>query len=109
MIEHLHITVVADNLVRGAGRLGEHGWAVWLEADDRRVLFDTGQGQVLIPNLEALQLDLSRADAIVLSHGHYATERNPGACKERHKRRQTYETVSNHDRSVVGGWRTRHL
>lgn len=71
MIRHLRITVVVDNLVRGRSLLGEHGWAVWIEADERRILFDTGQGRVLGQNLEALQIEVGRADAIVFSHGHY--------------------------------------
>ena len=65
MIHRTRITVVADNLVRGSSLLGEHGWAVWIEADDHRVLFDTGQGRVLRHNLEALKIDVRQADASV--------------------------------------------
>lgn len=36
-----------------------------------RVLFDTGQSPALETNLEALTIPIDRADAIVLSHGHY--------------------------------------
>jgi 7,8-dihydropterin-6-yl-methyl-4-(beta-D-ribofuranosyl)aminobenzene 5'-phosphate synthase len=65
------ITVLADNSVGGRGLLGEHGLAVWIEMDDRRVLFDTGQGFALGPNAAALGVDLSTTGAVVLSHGHY--------------------------------------
>ncbi|HUJ10496.1 MAG TPA: MBL fold metallo-hydrolase [Verrucomicrobiae bacterium] len=71
MIRQLRVTVAVDNLVRKSPLLGEHGWAVWVEADGQRVLFDTGQGRVLRPNLEALEIDVRQADALVLSHGHY--------------------------------------
>jgi 7,8-dihydropterin-6-yl-methyl-4-(beta-D-ribofuranosyl)aminobenzene 5'-phosphate synthase len=71
MIHRARITVVADNLVRHRALLGEHGWALWVEAGDQRVLFDTGQGRVLRHNLEALEIDVRRAGAVVLSHGHY--------------------------------------
>jgi 7,8-dihydropterin-6-yl-methyl-4-(beta-D-ribofuranosyl)aminobenzene 5'-phosphate synthase len=65
------LTILAENTARGAGILGEHGLAWWIEADGHAILFDTGQGQVLRHNAERLGIDLSRAEAIVLSHGHY--------------------------------------
>ena len=37
----------------------------------RRILFDTGQTDVLRRNADRLGIDLGTADAIVLSHGHY--------------------------------------
>jgi len=49
----------------------EHGLAVWLEIGDARVLFDTGQSGVVCENARRLGIDLSEADAVVLSHGHY--------------------------------------
>ncbi|MGC8635257.1 MAG: MBL fold metallo-hydrolase [Candidatus Limnocylindrales bacterium] len=65
------IIVLADNTVGSRGLLAEHGLALWIEFADRRVLFDTGQGFALGPNAAALGVDLSAAEAVVLSHGHY--------------------------------------
>lgn len=65
------LTVLCENTARGAGILGEHGLAYWLETGTHRVLFDTGQGLALLNNAAELQVDLARADAVVLSHGHY--------------------------------------
>lgn len=42
-----------------------------IEAEGRRFLFDTGAGATLTGNAKALGLDLSRIDAVILSHGHY--------------------------------------
>ncbi len=67
----IRITLVCENTAAGAGVLGEHGLAWWIETGDRRVLFDTGQGLTLTHNARHLGIDLSTADAIVLSHGHY--------------------------------------
>ncbi len=64
------LTVLVDNQA-GFGCLGEHGFALWIEAGGRRILLDTGQGPALAPNAGALGVDLGRADALVLSHGHY--------------------------------------
>lgn len=71
MVERLQITVLADNYVAAPGLLAEHGLSVLIEADGYRILFDTGQGRVLLRNAEALGIRLSDIDAIVLSHGHY--------------------------------------
>ena len=71
MSDKLCITVVVANTARKQGLLGEHGLAYWIETGTQRVLFDTGQGQTLAPNASRLRIDLARADAIVLSHGHY--------------------------------------
>ena len=66
----IEITIVADDLA-GPGLRPEHGFALWIEAAGKRILFDTGQGDALLPNTAALGIDLSTADALVLSHGHY--------------------------------------
>lgn len=67
----IRITVLVENTARGRGVLGEHGLAWWIETPGGSVLFDTGQGQVLTRNARRMGIDLARAGAIVLSHGHY--------------------------------------
>jgi 7,8-dihydropterin-6-yl-methyl-4-(beta-D-ribofuranosyl)aminobenzene 5'-phosphate synthase len=71
MIDRLQITVLADNYVAAPSLLGEHGLSMLIEADNKRILFDTGQGRVLRDNLATLGIALAPLDAIVLSHGHY--------------------------------------
>lgn len=65
------ITLLCENTARGAGILGEHGLAWWVDTGTHRVLFDTGQGMTLLSNAVRLGIDLSTADSIVLSHGHF--------------------------------------
>ena len=69
--DRVRITLLVENTAQGEGILGEHGLAVWIETGGQRVLFDTGQGLALQHNAEVMGMDLSSADAIVLSHGHY--------------------------------------
>lgn len=64
------ITIVVDNQCR-SGLRAEHGLAIYIENDGRRILFDTGQGSALVPNARSLGIDLRRTDTLVLSHGHY--------------------------------------
>jgi 7,8-dihydropterin-6-yl-methyl-4-(beta-D-ribofuranosyl)aminobenzene 5'-phosphate synthase len=71
MILNLRITVLIDDTASRAGLLTEHGLALWIEADGRRILFDTGQSDAFLRNARDLGIDLSAADTLVLSHGHY--------------------------------------
>ncbi len=71
MIDELRITVLAENTVRAANLLAEHGLAFWIEADGHRILFDTGQGRVLQHNAGQLDVPLDTAESVVISHGHF--------------------------------------
>jgi 7,8-dihydropterin-6-yl-methyl-4-(beta-D-ribofuranosyl)aminobenzene 5'-phosphate synthase len=64
------IRILVDNKA-GNGLMNEHGFSVWIEAYGHKILFDTGQGKALIHNSTALGCDLSLADSLILSHGHY--------------------------------------
>lgn len=65
------IVVLAENTAGRDGLVAEHGLSLWLDLGAIRVLFDTGQGPALAVNAQQLGIDLTSADAIVLSHGHY--------------------------------------
>lgn len=67
----MRIVILADNVAGPRGLLAEHGLSLWIEAGGHRILFDTGQGLALGHNADALGVPLARADAVVLSHGHY--------------------------------------
>ncbi len=67
----IKLTILSENTVTRPGLLAEHGFACWIETDSGHFLFDTGQGFVLKHNADALDIDLSQADGIILSHGHY--------------------------------------
>jgi len=66
----IRITLLADNHA-APGLASEHGLSFWIEAEDRKILFDTGQGAALTHNASALGIRPEQADLIVLSHGHY--------------------------------------
>jgi 7,8-dihydropterin-6-yl-methyl-4-(beta-D-ribofuranosyl)aminobenzene 5'-phosphate synthase len=71
MISRLSITIIVDDAPGKNELVAEHGLSIWIEADDRRILFDTGQSDALAHNAKLLGIDLAEAHAIVLSHGHY--------------------------------------
>ena len=70
MNHSINITLVVDNEAPSE-LVAEHGFAAWIDTGKEGFLFDTGQGAALFPNSDALDIDLSRASALVLSHGHY--------------------------------------
>lgn len=65
------ITILIDNATTGTGLGSEHGLSLWIEYKGKKILFDTGQSNLLIQNAEKLDIDLSKTNAIVLSHGHH--------------------------------------
>jgi len=65
------ITILSENrCALSRGLIAEHGFSALVELEGFKLLFDTGQGMALRQN-QILGYDLSRIDALVLSHGHY--------------------------------------
>jgi len=71
MPQRLCITVLMEHRSLRKDLATEHGFSLWIEVEDTRILFDTGQSGAFAGNARALGIDLTRADFIVLSHGHY--------------------------------------
>jgi len=64
------ITILVDDQAEDE-LTAEHGFALWVESEGRRILFDTGQGGALENNARVLGLDLGQLEILVVSHGHY--------------------------------------
>lgn len=71
MASNVTLTVLVENHPGTYGLGAEHGLALWLETADQKILIDTGRSDLVLSNAKQLDIDLSRIDAIVLSHGHY--------------------------------------
>lgn len=63
--------ILVNNTVRRRGFLAEHGLSIFIEYKNYNLLFDTGQSDVYCKNAARMGLDLKKANAIILSHGHY--------------------------------------
>ena len=50
--------------------LGEPGLSIYIEADGRRFLLDTGYSDVFLRNAVKMQINLKALDGIIFSHGH---------------------------------------
>ena len=49
----------------------KHGLALYIETPKHKILFDVGPDETIFENSEKLGVDLSEADTVILSHGHY--------------------------------------
>ena len=68
----LKITTLIENTVSDSCRLeSEHGLSFFIEKDDLKLLFDTGQSGAFLANAEALKINPADADYVLLSHSHY--------------------------------------
>lgn len=70
-IRDLKITVLSSQVSESVPGLGEWGFAALVEADGRKLLFDTGaRPDTVLRNARALGIDLSGVEDVVLSHNH---------------------------------------
>jgi 7,8-dihydropterin-6-yl-methyl-4-(beta-D-ribofuranosyl)aminobenzene 5'-phosphate synthase len=70
VLPHVDVTVLVENMAGGGPVLGEWGLSFLVDTDSHRILFDSGGGHTLLGNVSALNADLGKVDAIVISHGH---------------------------------------
>jgi 7,8-dihydropterin-6-yl-methyl-4-(beta-D-ribofuranosyl)aminobenzene 5'-phosphate synthase len=67
----VRFTVVYDNNAYDRRLRTAWGFACWVEAGEKTVLFDTGgEGATLLSNMAELDLDPRAIDVVVLSHAH---------------------------------------
>ncbi len=64
-------TLIENKLKEGEDLKIEHGLSLYIEADNKKMLFDTGQSGDFIQNAEDLNIDLKDLDYVFISHGHF--------------------------------------
>ncbi len=67
----MRIVTLVENTSIDPMFTAEHGLCIYAETKKHRLLMDTGQTDALIKNAALLDIDLSRVDTVILSHGHY--------------------------------------
>lgn len=67
----MKITVLCENTSCRDDIESEHGLSLYIEANNRKILFDMGQTDLFRRNAERLGIDLASVDFALLSHGHY--------------------------------------
>lgn len=67
----MRIVTLVENLVYQQGLYAEHGLAIYIETENQRILFDTGQSGLFLQNAQKLGIEIGDIDSLILSHGHY--------------------------------------
>lgn len=67
----MKITCLTENTSVNDDIKAEHGLSLFIETNEHRILFDTGQTELFSKNADKLGVALDAVDIAVLSHGHY--------------------------------------
>ena len=66
----MRISVLTENVASGYFT-AEFGLSYFIEHDNETVLFDTGHSDNFLRNAKRLNIDINKAETVVLSHGHW--------------------------------------
>ena len=67
----MSVTVLAENISSDGKFASEHGLSLFIETEDKKILFDMGQTDLFLENARLLGVDIGSVELAVLSHGHY--------------------------------------
>ena len=73
----MKITVLTENTISKNAEIsklhlqGEHGLSIFIQTQNKNILFDMGQTNLFAKNASLLGIDLQTVDFAILSHGHY--------------------------------------
>lgn len=64
-------TLIENDLNKDENLNNEHGLSLYIEVNNIKILFDTGQSGDFIKNARKLNIDLNELDYVIISHSHY--------------------------------------
>ena len=67
----MRTAVLCENTALSEKYACEHGLSLYIETGSHKILFDTGQTDVFVKNAHLMDIDLTLADTVIISHGHY--------------------------------------
>lgn len=65
----MRIISLVENTAR-AELKAKHGLSLYIETDNHRILFDLGPDKTLYANAKKRNIDLTKVDTVIISHGH---------------------------------------
>ncbi|MBN2897976.1 MAG: MBL fold metallo-hydrolase [Clostridia bacterium] len=86
----MKITALMDNISLQDDLYSEHGLSLYIETEDKRILFDTGKTGLFYENAELLGIDIAQVNVVILSHGHYDHGGGLGVFFEHNNHAQVY-------------------
>jgi 7,8-dihydropterin-6-yl-methyl-4-(beta-D-ribofuranosyl)aminobenzene 5'-phosphate synthase len=66
----MRIVTLAENTTVDSRLHPQHGLSLYIETQRHKILFDTGADALFLRNAQALGIDLSKVDIVIISHGH---------------------------------------
>lgn len=66
----LKITAILENSKLDKNLTARHGLSLYIETEQMNIIFDLGPDHSYIKNAQALGIDLNKANAVIISHGH---------------------------------------
>lgn len=67
----MKVVCLMENTIGNKLCQSEHGFSLYVETKDNVILIDTGASGLFLENAKKLGVDLSKVEAVFLSHGHY--------------------------------------
>lgn len=67
----MKIITLLENTTSNQDLTPKHGLSLYIETDNKTILFDTGPDNSFIENAKKLNIDLANVDIVFISHGHY--------------------------------------
>lgn len=64
------ITSILENTKQDSKLKAKHGLSLYIETEQMNIIFDTGPDQTYITNAKKMGINLDKADAVIVSHGH---------------------------------------
>lgn len=78
----IRFTFLAENKTENPACNAEHGLSIFIETEEKTILFDTGASDMFAENAKGCHVDLTKVEDLVISHGHYDhTEGVPKFCQ----------------------------
>lgn len=66
----MRIVSILENTKQDKNLTAKHGLSLYIETEEMNIIFDTGPDKTYISNAKKMDIDLSKVDAVVISHGH---------------------------------------
>lgn len=66
----MKITAILENSKLNKKLTAKHGLSLYIETEQMNIIFDLGPDHSYIKNAQALGIDLNKAHAVIISHGH---------------------------------------
>lgn len=65
------ITLCENRLEPSIGLKASHGFSLYIEYGDLKMLYDTGQDDTFIHNANIFNIDINNINYYIISHGHF--------------------------------------